>query len=107
MVTSHQVTLSGLAAGTTYYYQVNSTDSKGNHYGHGGNKFKTQASVMSRHDHSDGGWQWSGSCAERSGERLCHSGQRGQLHICRTAEWVYQVTPTHTGYASRRSQARR
>src|SRR5467141_4128080 len=41
MVTSHQVTLSGLAAGTTYYYQVNSTDSKGNHYGHGGNKFKT------------------------------------------------------------------
>src|SRR5712664_2261710 len=37
MVTSHQMTLSGLAAGTTYYYQVNSTDSKGNH-GHGGNK---------------------------------------------------------------------
>src|SRR5467141_2927702 len=31
MVTSHQVTLSGLAAGTTYYYLVNSTDSKGNH----------------------------------------------------------------------------
>jgi len=37
MVTSHQVTLSGLAAGTTYYYLVNSTDSKGNHYGRGGN----------------------------------------------------------------------
>src|SRR5882672_4592210 len=41
MVTSHQVTLSGLAAGTTYYYLVNSTDSKGNHYGRGGNGFKT------------------------------------------------------------------
>src|SRR5438552_3427028 len=40
MVTSHQVTISGLAAGTTYYFQVNSTDSKGNH-GHGGNKFNT------------------------------------------------------------------
>src|SRR5258708_34288190 len=40
MVPSHQMTLSGLAAGTTYYYQVNSTDSNGNH-GHGGNKFKT------------------------------------------------------------------
>jgi hypothetical protein len=40
MVTSHQVTLSGLAAGTTYYYQVNSTDSKGNH-GNGGNTLKT------------------------------------------------------------------
>src|SRR5229473_2992789 len=36
MVTSHQMTLSSLAAGTTYYYQVNSTDSKGNH-GHSGN----------------------------------------------------------------------
>src|SRR6266481_8657626 len=36
MVMSHQVTLSGLAAGTTYYYQVNSTDSQGNH-GHASN----------------------------------------------------------------------
>src|SRR6267143_2504605 len=40
MLTSHQMTVSGLAAGTTYYYQVNSTDSKGDH-GHGGNKFNT------------------------------------------------------------------
>src|SRR5258708_27153258 len=41
MVTSHQVTLSGLAAGTTYYYQVNSTDSKGNHGNSGGHSVKT------------------------------------------------------------------
>ena len=46
MVTSHQVTISGLAAGTTYYFQVNSTDSKGNH-GHGGNKFNTSGFSLS------------------------------------------------------------
>jgi len=40
------MTLSGLAAGTTYYYQVNSTDSKGNH-GHGGNKFNTSGFSLS------------------------------------------------------------
>src|SRR5258708_39109847 len=41
MVTSHQVTISSLAAGTTYYYQVNSTDSKGNLGKSGGHSFKT------------------------------------------------------------------
>src|SRR5258708_13410278 len=41
MVTSHQVTLSGLAAGTTYYYQVNSKESKGNHGDSGGHSVKT------------------------------------------------------------------
>src|SRR5690349_15809038 len=46
MVTSHQVTISGLTAGTTYYFQVNSTDSKGNH-GHGGNKFNTPGFSLS------------------------------------------------------------
>jgi invasion protein IalB len=46
MVTSHQVTLTGLAAGTTYYYQVNSSDSKGNN-GHHGNTFKTAGFTMS------------------------------------------------------------
>jgi hypothetical protein len=46
MVTTHQVTLSGLAAGTTYYYQVNSTDTKGNR-GHGGSKFQTAGFSMS------------------------------------------------------------
>src|SRR6266705_4499873 len=41
MVTSHQMTLSGLAAGTTYYFQVNSTDTKSNHGKSGGHTFPT------------------------------------------------------------------
>src|SRR6266849_6892232 len=43
MVTSHQLTLSGLAADTTYYYQVSSTDSKGNNGRSGGHSVKTSA----------------------------------------------------------------
>src|SRR5467141_2323312 len=43
MVTSHQITLSGLAADTAYYYQVSSTDSKGNHGNSGGHWVKTSA----------------------------------------------------------------
>jgi len=43
MVTSHQLTLSGLAADTTYYYQVSSTDSKGNNGHSGGHSVKTSA----------------------------------------------------------------
>jgi hypothetical protein len=41
MVTSHQVTVSGLSAGTTYYYQVQSTDSKNNNGKSGGHRFAT------------------------------------------------------------------
>ena len=41
MVTNHQLTLSGLAGGTTYYYEVASADSKGNHGKSGGHSFKT------------------------------------------------------------------
>jgi ASPM-SPD-2-Hydin domain-containing protein/glycosyl hydrolase family 123/immunoglobulin I-set domain protein len=41
MVTTHQVALSGLSADTTYYYQVNSTDSQNNRGKSGGHSFKT------------------------------------------------------------------
>src|SRR5258707_985286 len=47
MVTNHQITLSGLAAGTTYYYQVSSTDSKGNHGNSGGHGFNTSGFSIS------------------------------------------------------------
>src|SRR5262249_37316888 len=44
MVTNHQVSISGLAAGTTYYFQVTSTDSKNNQAKSGGHSFKTPPS---------------------------------------------------------------
>src|SRR6266403_41121 len=98
MVTSHQVTLSGLAAGTTYYYQVNSTDSKGNH-GHGGNKFNT------------GGFSLSGTInptAAGNGAAVALSGtasasatadSAGNFTFAGLPNGSYMVTPTHSGYA--------
>jgi hypothetical protein len=98
MVMSHQVSLSGLAAGTTYYYQVNSTDSKGNH-GHGGNKFNT------------GGFSLSGTInptAAGNGATVALSGgastsatadSSGNYTFVGLANGSYMVTPKHTGYA--------
>ncbi|PYU09127.1 MAG: hypothetical protein DMG37_24295, partial [Acidobacteria bacterium] len=47
MVTNHAVAISGLAAGTTYYYQVQSTDSKSNNGKSGGHKFATASVTIS------------------------------------------------------------
>jgi len=97
MVTSHQMTLSGLAAGTTYYYQVNSTDSKGNH-GHGGNKFNT------------GGFSLSGTInptAAGNGAAVALSGgasasatadSSGNYTFAGLANGSCMVTPKRTGY---------
>ncbi|PYT92525.1 MAG: hypothetical protein DMG36_14540, partial [Acidobacteria bacterium] len=41
MVTGHQLIVSSLSAGTTYYFQVQSTDSKNNNGKSGGHKFGT------------------------------------------------------------------
>ena len=98
MVTTHQMTLSGLAAGTTYYYQVNSTDSKGNH-GHGSNSFKT------------GGYSLSGTinpAAGGSGSTLTLSGaasstttmadSAGNYTFPGLANGTYTIAPSRAGF---------
>src|SRR2546427_582621 len=97
MVTSHQMTLSGLAAGTSYYYQVNSTDSKGNH-GHGGNKFKTAGfSLSGTINPAKGG---SGSTLTLSGaaSATTTADNSGNYTLAGLPNGSYMVTPKQTGY---------
>ena len=97
MVTSHQVTLSNLAAGTTYYFQVNSTDSKGNH-GHGGNKFLTAGfSLSGTINPATGG---SGSTLTLSGtaSATTTADSLGNYTLAGLANGTYTIVPSHTGY---------
>src|SRR6266478_2967841 len=97
MVTSHQMTLSGLAAGTTYYYQVNSTDSNGNH-GHGGNKFKTAGFGLSGAiTPATGG---SGATLTLSGaaSTTATADSLGNYTFAGLANGTYTVSPSHAGY---------
>ncbi len=98
MVTSHQVTLSGLAAGTTYYYQVNSTDSKGNH-GHGGNTLKTAGfSITGTINPTAAG---NGATVALSGTASAGTtaDSSGNYIFTGLPNGPYMVTPTYAGYA--------
>src|SRR5258708_27381914 len=97
MVTSHQMTLSGLAAGTTYYYQVNSTDSKGNH-GHGGSKFNTAGFNLSGTiNPATGG---SGATVTLSGAASATTtpNSSGAYTFTGLASGSYTITPSNAGY---------
>jgi hypothetical protein len=97
MVTSHQVTLSGLAAGTTYFYQVNSTDSKSNH-GHGGNKFNTVGfSISGAITPATGG---SGATLTLSGaaSATTTANSAGNYTFAGLANGTYTIAPSHAGF---------
>src|ERR1700741_1545424 len=99
MVTSHQMTLSGLAAGTTYYYQVNSTDNKGNHGHGGGNKFKTGGYTLSGTITPTAGGNGATVGLSVAASASATADSSGNYVFAGLANGSYMVTPNHTGYA--------
>jgi hypothetical protein len=99
MVTNHQVTLSGLAAGTTYYYQVSSTDSKSNNGHSGGHGFKTSGFGISGaiNPAATGG---SGATLALSGPAsvTATADSAGNYTFSGLPNGTYTVAPNHTGY---------
>ena len=98
MVTSHQMTLSGLTAGTTYYYQVNSADSKGNH-GHGGNSFKTSGYSLSGTINPTTGGSGSTLTLSGAGSATTTADSSGNYAFTGLANGTYAVSPSHAGFA--------
>ena len=97
MVTSHQVTLSGLAAGTTYYFQVNSTDSKGNH-GHGGNKFNTGGFSLSGTINPTTAGNGAAVALSGAASASATADNAGNYTFAGLPNGSYMVTPKHAGY---------
>ena len=97
MVTSHQVTLSGLAAGTTYYYQVNSTDSKG-HHGRGSNTFKTAGFSLSGTITPATGGNGSKVMLSGAANATITANSLGAYTFTGLASGSYTIAPSNTSY---------
>src|SRR5258708_1645189 len=98
MVTNHKITLSGLAAGTTYYYQVSSTDSKGNHGNSGGHGFKTSGfSISGTISPATGG---SGTILTLGGaaNATTTADSSGSYTFVGLPNGTYTIVPSHAGF---------
>src|SRR6266480_2497284 len=97
MVTNHQLTLSGLAGGTTYYYEVASADSKGNHGKSGGHSFKTLGfSISGAITPAAGG---SGATLTLTGaaNATTTADSLGNYTFAGLPNGTYAITPNHAG----------
>src|SRR5256885_8216351 len=99
MVTNHQLTLSGLAAGTTYYYQVNSTDSKSNHGKSGGHSFKTPGFAISGAINPAAGGNGATLTLAGAGSATTTPDSSGNYAFTGLANGSYTVVPSHAGFA--------
>src|SRR5438132_11317597 len=97
-VLRHGLLLSGLAAGTTYYYQVNSTDSKNNHGKSGGHTLKTTGfGIAGAITPATGG---NGATVTLSGvaSATTTADSAGIYTFAGLANGTYTVVPSHAGY---------
>jgi len=97
MVMSHQVTLSGLAAGTTYYYQVNSTDSQGNH-GHASNTLKTTGFSIAGTISPLAGGNAATVTLSGAASATATADSAGNYTFTGLANGTYTIVPSHAGF---------
>ena len=98
MATTHQVTVSGLAAGTTYYYQVLSTDSNSNHGKSGGHNFKTLGFSMSGTVSPATGGNGATLTLSGAASATATADSSGNYSFAGLANGGYMVVPSHAGY---------
>jgi invasion protein IalB len=98
MVTNHQMTVSGLAAGTTYYYQVRSTDSKGTHGQSGGHKFSTAGFSLSGTINPATGGNGAALTLSGAASTTTTADSSGNYIFSGLPNGTYTVVPSHAGY---------
>ena len=97
LVTNHQVTVSGLSAGTTYYYQVRS-DSKTNHGNSGGHSFKTAGFNISGTISPAAGASGSTLTLSGAASATTTADSLGNYTFTGLANGSYTVVPSRAGY---------
>jgi hypothetical protein len=98
MLTSHAVTLSGLAPNTTYYYQVISTDSKNDRGNSGGHNFKTSGVSISGVLSPVAGGNGSTLVLSGGAGATTTADNAGNYTFTGVSNGTYTVVPSHAGY---------